>query len=224
VSVISVRNGLTISGSLIILMLGICSCAPDTGFNAMEDYDVVVTLHDPQTDFRGLASFAMPDSVVHLKIPDDPVTDQLTAIYDAHILETVRAGFEQRGYVNVNPRTTTPDFFVLVSVTKQDWTEFPYLHHWWVNWSWYQHWPGWSQTWRIEYPAPYSAEHYEFSMGTLFIDVIDVKNADDAGEKIPCRWTAVINGVLGYTSSGVLKRLDADLDQVFAQSSYLGTH
>jgi hypothetical protein len=204
-----------------ILFLTLVSCAQDSGFNAVKDYDVVVTLYDQDFNFGNHATFALPDSVVHLRNPDAEATDNITWVYDSHILSEVVDLFESRGYQHVNPQVTPPDFFVLVSVTKQDWLEFPYEHHWWVNWSWYPHWPGWTHTWDVIYPAQYTEEPYSFSQGTLFIDIIDAKNMDVTGERMYLRWTAVINGVLGYTDSKSQNRIITNIKQAIEQSPYL---
>jgi hypothetical protein len=204
-----------------IVFLTIVSCADDKGFKSVDDYNVVVTLFDQDFNFGDFATFSMPDSVVHLRIPEKEATDNITWVYDSHILSEVVDLFESSGYQKVDPHVTTPDFFVLVSVTKQNWLEFPYEHHWWVNWSWYTHWPSLTDTWDVTYPVQYTDEPYSFSQGTLFIDIMDAKNRDATGEKIPIRWTAVINGVLGYTDPKSQNRIITSIKQAIEQSPYL---
>jgi hypothetical protein len=215
------RIALLIPGALVAAFMLLASCGPDTGFNAVGDYDVVMTLYNGEIDFSQYATFGLPDSVVHLTIPGQNQSDNITWIYDQTILDKIGGILEARGYTKVNPHLVTPDIFVLVGVTIQEWDEFPYLHHWWDNWSWYPYWPGWEHTWTVAYPSQYSDRQYYFAMGTLFIDIIDTEHADAVSETIPCRWTAVLNGALGSKTAQSLSQIEVNIEQAFSQSPYI---
>lgn len=97
------RMVLYITGGLAATLLFLVSCGPDTGLNAVEDFDVVVTLYDQSIDFKDYATFSIPDSVVHLKIPGVDVTDNITWVYHQHMLNKITSLLEVRGYEKVDP-------------------------------------------------------------------------------------------------------------------------
>lgn len=198
-------------------------CDPESGLIVVKDYENVVTLCDERIDFGALATFALPDSVVDLIDPAEDATDVITSVYNEFILEQIREHFAAAGYTEVDPSMEDPDFFVVVSVTNQTWYDFPYRMHWWVNWSWYGHWPGWDNASTVVYPDHYDEGGFAFPNGTLFIDILDARGTGGGGAAIPGLWTAVMNGVLTDTTIGTLELLEWSIEAAFEQSPYLGT-
>ena len=64
---------------------------------------------------------------------------------------------------------------------------------------------------------------YTYSTGMIFIDIVDLKNADVDDETAIIVWSATINGLLKDTSQGIASRIEKNVDQAFKQSWYLGT-
>lgn len=213
---------LLIAAALATMLAAAGGCDPDSGFEVIKDYDNVLTLRDGRFNFTALETYAVPDSVVDLVQPGDPVADNITSVYNEYILELVRERLESFGYIEVEPDLEDPDLFVLVSVTNQVWLEFPYRYHWWDNWSWYGDWPGWNDQSRGAYPPEYRLNEFVFPNGTLFIDILDARDPYADLRLIPVRWTAVLNGVLTNTSAGTTGRLHRNINAAFDQSPYLG--
>ena len=204
--------------ALCLLAAGLWSCAPDSGFSSIADYDVVITTYAPGADFAGLQTYAMPDSVAHVIDEDNPPTEEVSREFDDLILATVAGQLEHLGYEEEpDPENNAPDIFVPVVVTASSVTGIYY--DWTPVWGWYPWWPGWGPGWGTYYPVAVS---YAYSMGTIFIDIWDVKNADEDEQTVPVIWNAAINGVLGDTSQGTADRIQATIEQAFSQSPYLG--
>jgi hypothetical protein len=204
--------------ALCLLAAGTWSCAPDSGFNSIADYDVVITTYVPDADFSGKRTYAMPDSVAHVIDEDNPPTEEVSREFDELILTTVAEQIELLGYeAEPDPENNTPDIFIPVTVAASSVTGIYY--DWVPVWGWYPWWPGWGAGWGTYYPV---ATSYTYSMGTIFIDMWDVENADEEAQRVPVIWNAAINGVLGDTAQGAASRIESSIVKAFDQSPYLG--
>jgi hypothetical protein len=196
----------------VALLLLLCSCYPSSDFGSVQDYDVVLTQYDDGQDFTEYLTFFVEDSVFHYKDPDDPSPDDIPRDNDALILATVRANMTALGYEykadadSLNPS----DLYVVIGVTSSDWYS--------VWYPWYPGWGGWWGWWGW-YPGPPQIS-YAYTTGTIFIDMWDIKNAEDDLAPIP--WYARLNGIVNDTSSSRAQRIENAIDQAFAQSPYLG--
>ncbi len=196
----------------VALFLLLCSCYPSSDFGSVQDYDVVLTQYDDGQDFTEYLTFFVEDSVFHYKDPDDPSPDDIPRDNDALILATVRANMTALGYEykadadSLNPS----DLYVVIGVTSSDWYS--------VWYPWYPGWGGWWGWWGW-YPGPPQIS-YAYTTGTIFIDMWDIKNAEDDLAPIP--WYARLNGIVNDTSSSRAQRIENAIDQAFAQSPYLG--
>ncbi|MCF8366254.1 MAG: DUF4136 domain-containing protein, partial [Bacteroidales bacterium] len=84
--------------------------------------------------------------------------------------------------------------------------------------------PGYYE-WGWYYP-PYWGGSYvtSYTVGTLIINMHDVRNATTVTDSIPTIWNCAINGLLGSSTSTTQNRLDYNINQGFKQSSYLQTN
>ena len=87
----------------------IFSCYPDYGLG-VSDFDMVLTTYDKGVDFGQFATYAMPDTVMHLK--PEGITDDLTRAYDSDVLEAVEQNMEEFGYTRITDTTQTVDVVV----------------------------------------------------------------------------------------------------------------
>ncbi len=199
------------------LALGMWSCAPDSGFSSSADYDVVITTYADGADYGSLRTYAVPDTVFHLLDPDDPDTDDISREFDDLILSTVSQQLDLLGYTEEpDPETNTPDILVPVSITVSE--HYGTITDWYPVWGWHPYWP-WGPGWGYWYPVQ---QNYTYSTGTIFIHMLDAKNADPTEETVAVIWYATINGVLGDTSANTARRIEANIEKAFAQSPYLG--
>jgi hypothetical protein len=209
------RVTLLIAAGLAIL----ASCAPESAFETAGDYDVVVTLYDKSADYGSIVTYLMPDSVVHFEDPDNPAKP-LSHEYDDLILERVEYNLQAIGYRKENdPGNKAPDVYVLVSATSSQWYAASYS--WLPRWGWWPYWPGSSADWTFMGPYYGRGRVYDFSTGTLLIDMADNRDLEE-GEDPPGIWTAAMNGILTDGSSNAPQRLVDFIDRAFYQSPYLG--
>jgi hypothetical protein len=206
---------------LVPLCLFLLACEPKWNLPP-EDFDVVLTLYDPEADFGGIRTYAMPDTIVHLyeTTGERPI---LSRQNDELILGLVAANMDSLGYIReYEPEEVRPDVLMLVSATS----EYNYFHYstfsWWGHWGWYSGAGNYTgSTWGWGFPWGRTYE-FEVPAGTLFIDMLDFENLDWENEIIPIIWEGAINGVLDDTGADQQARLTELINRAFDQSPYLG--
>jgi hypothetical protein len=199
------------------LMLTMWSCAPDSGLSSIADYNVVITTYADGVDYGSIRTYAVPDTVFHLVDPDDPDADDISREFDGLILSTVSQQLDLLGYAEEpDPENNTPDILVPVSVTTSE--HYGTITDWYPIWGWHPYWP-WGPGWGYWYPVQ---QTYTYSTGTIFIHMLDAKNADPGEETVAVIWYTTINGVLGDTSANTARRIETNIQKAFGQSPYLG--
>jgi hypothetical protein len=208
------KSGLKFLIAISVLSVGLAlilsACAPDSGFNTVADYDVVVTLYDESFNFTTVETYFLPDTIIHLVEEGDD--DNLSRDHDEFILSLVRENIEALGYTEVDTAVTEPDVYFLVDAASSEWIGWSY---WWDWWYWY---PGWGGGYP-PYPPGGWYPSYTFTTGSLFIKMVTDLDDDDDLDRIV--WGAAMNGLLGDTSTGVTSRLTKSINQTFNQSPYL---
>jgi len=191
------------------------SCYPDSGLTSIEDYDLVVTQYDPEQDFSEFSTYAMPDSVIHLV--GEGKEDEINRDYDEQILAQVERNMNDLNYTRIFPGDPgTADIILTVYATSTQWKGYSWVGgggywDWWgyPGYPWYPYYPG--------YAVP-----YEFTTGTVLIEMGDVNDYDPEQDRLPIRWGAGINGLLDDSKTNIQYRLTRNIDQCFTQSPYLG--
>jgi len=198
-----------------LLFLTVGGCYYDYGMN-VSDYDVVTTLYDVNFNFSNVKTYAMPDTIVH--IVDEGKESDISRKYDSFILKQVASQMELRGIT----RITDPDFSVAektpnVVLLLRATSTTNYVAY--NNYYWGGYW-GWG--WGGYYPWYGGTTVYNYTTGTVLIDMIDVENANPAEEEYPSAWLAAINGLLGDSGTSSQNRLSTSIVQAFVQSPYIG--
>lgn len=174
--------------------------------------DVVATVHDEDTDFQSLRTYAVPDTVIDIATePGDPST--LPPSVESAMLAAVRANMEALGYVEKQNPTPEdpPDVVVTCSFTTTDYTVW-YQDDWCYWWGWYGYYcGGWG--W---YPG---YDTVTYTAGTLLLNMFDVKNRDPESERVPMPWAAICSGLV--SDSPNTARIREVIDRSFDQSPYL---
>ena len=189
------------------------SCYRDYGLTTA-DYDMVLTLADPDAIFSNYSTYAMPDTVIH-PVPDGE-TDDLTRVFDRQIYDDVKRNMDALGYTRVDTNASNPpDVVVLISAIKSEWQVSGYYPGGW--WGWYPWYPGGGY-----YPGyPGYGYSYSFSTGTVLITMIDPAKWDPGNPVNSPVWGGTLNGLTGDTRAGISTRIRNGIDQAFAQSPYL---
>jgi hypothetical protein len=187
-------------------------CYPDRSVSSAAQLDLVLTQVNPNSVFRGVATYSLADSIVHL-IPEGS-EDTLSRAYDQLILNTVKSNLDGLGWTEVaNTQDNPPDVAVEVSAIATEnyaWISYPWFPYWGWYWPWY---PGYAPIY------PPTTIVYNYKTGTLIMDMIDAKNPDTPGQKLKIMWTGALNGVLETGNASA--RLTSGINQAFTQSPYL---
>ncbi len=215
-----VRYGLLLLCFLPLIALG-TACHPGEP-NGPAQLDVVATAHDDTVNFASIGTFVMPDSVVAIVPPESVATVlPFDHTYDQLILDGVAAQMATLGYTRLlsfDPNNP-PDVAVLIKGVAVRNTDIYVSYPWWGYWGWYG-WPCcYGPGWGVGYPVV-SASQYD--VGTIVVDMWDLRRSDAVAETVPAIWTAVLRGLLEGSATDAPFRIDQAIDRAFAQSPYLG--
>ena len=196
--------------ALAALVMGLASCYPGR-FDDQDDsvYDTVITVPSPTAEFEPLRTYSLVDSIVHVD-PGDLGRDDLTRAYDQLILDRIRSNMNDLGWTEiVDPSLANlPDVALVVYATTTDYVGI--INNPWCWWSWYPYCWGWY----------YPSYIYTFTVGSVGISMMDVKNPDMENERLNVLWTGVLNGPLDISSPAEAQaRLRDGIDQAFDQWS-----
>ena len=196
------------------------SCYPE-GPEYTSDYDLVGSVHDPDFfESISTSTFIMPDTIVVIKDEND-TKEYLTDEQEQIILNKIRSNFEEWGWIDsTSTADTMPDVVITVTAiaTKVQGA-------WWYYWGWYGwggYYPGWGYPGYPGYPwyPPSYPVYYEYTTGSLIIDMIDWKSADPNSEYPPFVWAAALNGLVNRVPVNTAK-IEEGIDKIFELSPYL---
>jgi hypothetical protein len=186
----------------------------------------VTTFADSSFDFTTLHTFAMADTVAHLVnvgVNPVPVTDA----FDATILSQVRTDLLARGYTEVDPKVTRPDFVVLTGVSASDNYNAFITSNWFTYWGTSPIW-GWlpggvDPSWTIIYPWFNAGSIVTFQRTTLIVTIEPttlVVNPLLANKQLRSVWAGVATSLLGQENITQANVQNA-INIMFQQSPYL---
>jgi hypothetical protein len=210
------RLGAVIFAILGIMLIAIGGCAPDSGFNNVADYDVVVTHYDPEVDYQKYTTFAVADTIMEYGKPEDD-DSQVTEALKNLIISEITTQMINYGYTLENdPENNDPDLVLVAGITITKWTGYvpgyPYYPGYGYG-PWYPYYP--------YYPGWGGGYSYSYDTGTIMIDMFDFATWDHDTGDIHDVWTSGINGILSSSSSYNSDRVQASIKQAFEQSPYL---
>ena len=188
---------------------------------AAAELDVVATAHDDTTDFAAIQTYVMPDSVVEIVPPESvATTPPFDHTYDQQILDGVAAHMAAIGYTRLpvydpnNPADVALTIRAIVVRNTDIYVSYP----WYPYWGWY--WPCcYGPGWGIGYPI---VTGVQYDVGTVAIDMWDLRRANTTEERIPAVWVAALRGLITDAPGDAPTRINTALDRAFSQSPYLG--
>jgi hypothetical protein len=212
--------------ALVAAPIILLSCYPG-GPESIGELDLVATFYDPDLDYGANRTYAMPDSILHIKDEENPDNNvDLSRDHDDFILSKAAEHMQGLGYSRIaEPDTNNvPDVVILISaIGRKNFVITP-GYPWYPGWGYWPGWgycPGcWGPGWGYWYPwTPPTVTSYQ--SGTLYIDMFDADSRDEDRETLTVIWNASINGALGGGSSSTRIRLNDTITQAFTQSPYL---
>jgi hypothetical protein len=196
------------------------ACHPGEPTNVAE-LDVVATAHDDTVNFVNILTYVMPESVVAIVPPESIATTlPFNHAYDQLILDGVATKLAELGYTRLASfETGTPDVVVLIKGVAVQNTDVYVTYPWWGYWGWYG-WPCcYGPGWGVGYYPVVSVSQYD--VGTIVVDMWDLRRADPIAMKVPAVWTAALRGLLEGSAADAPFRIDQAIDRAFSQSPYL---
>jgi hypothetical protein len=196
------------------------ACHPGEPTDVTE-LDAVVTTHDDTVNFASIGTFVMPDSVVEIVPPESVLTAlPFNHDYDQLILDGVAAKLAALGYTRVPTfdAANPPDAAVTVRGIAVRNTDIYVSYPWWGYWGWYG-WPIYGPGWGVGYPIV--ADVVQYDVGTIVIDMWDIRRADPGAQQVPAIWVAALRGLLEGSPEVAPDRINEAIDRAFAQSPYL---
>ena len=211
-------------GIWILGMIGVAallySCYPfPEEARAKSDLDTVISNFKEDVDFTSFTRYVLYDSVAVLSNdgedvgPDDPF---YTTGLDSLILAEVEAQMNALGYMRVNANQG-PQIGVVATALSATNTVVTSPGWWWSY-------PGYGWWWQgggypflgSSYLPGWYANYYEYSQGSVVLDMVDLNPASDEEAFI---WNAIVNGLLdeSQTSSGA-QRIQDGVRSAFQQS------
>jgi hypothetical protein len=212
-------RGSALLALVVMAGLAMISCYPSSPTDA-EEFDVVVTFYDQETDFTAVTTFSMPDSIATIEIAGSENIEPSHA-FDEEILAQIRDNLVARGYqYEPNPDQNTPDFVVLVGSAAA--TEYdPYASQpWFSYWSWWldDSIPNVNVSWGIDYTWYSGSVVYSYDVGSLLIFAIHSDDFDQ--DDVRPMWFGTMNGILTGADVTVFNRVADGIDKMFEQSPY----
>ena len=185
----------------------VAGCYPN-GAEYVDELDVVYTNYTPTYDFGAQTSYYVVDSIYYIKNGE---TDELPAATRTTILNTLKLNLTNRGY-SAQPDTAGADMILLVTVNSSSNTYVDYYPGWGGYWGY----PGWGWGWGWGYyPVAYN-----FTTGSVLVEMVDPDDFDKVNQIIPVHWIAGFYGLVDGSSTYINNRIERGLNQAFAQSPY----
>ncbi len=191
---------------------GLAGCYPQ-GPEYTDDLDVVYTNFDPEFDFPGHNTYAMPDQIVtdvQITNAGDTIYEYMKPIYADPILDKIDANLTALGWTKVDV-SANPDVLMMPAGISSTTYFYSYWYCWWYGgyyggWGWY-------------YPPYYTVSSY--TTGSLIMTMSD-PTVDSPINRSATAWIGAMNGLL--SGNGNINRALDGIDQAFAQSPYLRTN
>lgn len=197
-----------------IVILGgllLWGCYPG-GAEYTDEFDIVVTHHNPEYDFTAKGTYAMPSEIVkitgNVAEGDDP--EFLPPATSSQILSWIDQNMSAYGWTKVD-LDSEPDV-ILLPASWETTTVYYYYDYWY--W-WYG---GYYPPYGGYYPPVYVSS---YTTGTLLMTIKDPEQLSGTGAPIS-QWTGAINGILNSAFNPA--RVKPLVDKAFEQSAYLKTN
>lgn len=208
---------------VIPILLLMASCFPEYDAT-VEEMDLAISRVSDDQSFEDYHTFYLYDTVVYV-VEDDKDLEDIDRTHDAQIISETRQHLLDLGWTEVTDTTNLKDdadVAIMLSALAVD--VYYYYTYWWDYWYWWD-WYYWYPGYPI-YPIYPSYPSYGYSVGTVMIDMLDLKNFESAQKdvekpKVDVIWSGAVNGILVGSDANISQRLTRQMNQVFTQSSYL---
>lgn len=179
-----------------------------------EESRIYVTSYDSSANFTSYQTYSIADSVA--VIENGRATKKLEPSDQAYI-GAVNKYMQQRGYTKVS-RDQNPDIAINVDRIYNTATGVISYTDYWGYYGGYWD-PGYWGYYGYGYYVPYAYGVYQISEGLMSVDMFDLKNAAQHGNKLTLIWNGLVRGEGIFDAATA----DASVQALFNQSPYLKT-
>lgn len=204
-----------------LLVLAVAGCYPG-GPEDTSDTLVSLSFNSGEADFSGILTYAMADTVLPLRNPEDTNYSSLDRRFDRTILDGISGQFDARGFQRVvNPdESNVPDVVVLVGSVETE--GFLIYSNWgYPGWGW--GYPYYGYGYYGYYGYPYDTIT-RYKVGSVVWIMIDLRGLDPSAPEIEDAaviWVAGINGAATGSSPDPTPGIQRGIAQCFNQSPYI---
>jgi hypothetical protein len=201
--------------SAAVLLLAACHKEPypQDGDN---EY-LVYTSPGKDVNFTQYQTFDIADSLLVIGQSDKPVYSQSQNALA--LIQAYRINMEKRGFI-YTPSNPDADLGVQLTyvIKTERFVQYYDDPYWWLDYPGY--WPSgyWGNWTGFYYPRPVT---YTYTTNALLADIVNLTGEEQDGKPLEILWTSYIGGPAGASIQGDIKRMEAAVDQAFAQSPYL---
>ena len=200
--------------SALAIMAAACHKAP-TPQDSDNEY-LVYTAPGDNVTFSDYQTFDIADSLLIIGQSDKPVysqSDNALALIQAY-----RTNMENLGYI-YTPSNPDADLGIQLTymIKTERYVQYYDDPYWWLDYPGY--WPSgyWGNWSGFYYPRPVT---YTYTTNALLADIVNLTTEED-GKPLEILWTSYIGGAASSSLQNDIKRMEAAVDQAFAQSPYI---
>lgn len=197
---------------VLALLLTQCAKDPINQLNT-EESRIYITNYDTTATFSSYKTFRIADSVANIN--NNQLQSKTASSFDAQMITAVRNAMTQKGYIEA-PAGAGTDLGVTVSTITNTTTNLVdyssyggYYGGYWDSYYW-----GYSD---YDYYFPSYYGLYQTDETVVSIDIIDLKNAAQNGNRLEVVWSGLIRGSGIFSPATINNQIAA----LFAQSPYL---
>ncbi|MEX0274829.1 MAG: DUF4136 domain-containing protein [Flavobacteriaceae bacterium] len=201
---------------MVLVSVSLVGCNDDDDAN-IADYDIVKTQHS-ETFWNDNAptTYYLLDEVRWIEDEGGlgNTNPTITRDFDQTILASIVENMAGLGYTRVNTLDTDnlPDIIIRANALATTYADIGLIYDNWYSW-WGFYGP--------YYPGGLYPVYYEWTEGTILIEMGDGTSLNETEKTIDIVWIAGINGLVRGNQSGNLDFIASRIDDAFDQSSYL---
>jgi len=185
-------------------LLGVAGCTPNPLDDlSVADSQVFITNYNRNVNFNNYATFSIPDSV---QVVNNNQVGYANDNFSLALINRTVQNLESSGFRRV-ARNQQPELGVNITYLRQTQTGVtvnPYSYYDPFYWGYG---PG------VGFASPYL--YYQVSEALWYVEILDLKNANENGNTINVIWSAQIRG------EGLTQNPNRIIDAIFEQSTYL---
>ncbi|MCF8714128.1 DUF4136 domain-containing protein [Joostella atrarenae] len=180
----------------------------------ISDYDQVITKNtETYWNTENPSTYYLVDEIRWIEDPNGigNSNPNITRDFDAAILSSIETNMASLGYTKVSSidDSNLPDLIIAAQAVATTYADVDII------------WDGWYDWWGYYdpfYPGGWYPVYYEWTEGTILIEMGDATTLNEEDKEIDIVWGAGINGLVRGDQSGNINFIQDRVDEAFDQS------